>query len=438
MPLATNIKSSLVDAGLIFGLFVAIGGVYSVETRLPRTVVNQGKEGYEQKVKVESGLSGTTKRLIYVLRTRKDKTKWIGQYGGSAETEGCVQNGLDWLVRHQADDGFWSSECLGPKAGDIGSKCEHDGTCAPTGQPIKFAQTGLALLALQAAGNYESNEEKYSTSVRRGVSWLIEHQQPDGALAGIQAGQPGNYGRNFMYAHGMAAFALAESCAVRKAQDKADARASETRRSRRSSSSSGSNTRRRLAILDPEAREERRLGFRLGDARLEIGPGGRDSRQPADDRSNAVLFQVVRTSDGRTAYTSGSGAGSDAMTAVGMLTHLMLLKDREASLVVTSGNHLAGQAKRHRASLQQGRADFYSLYNATLAMFQAGGENWTKWNAAVRDAVVADHPRDQAATEEAGAPEVHRVARVGGRIYSTALATLMLEVYYRFSRQGEG
>ena len=45
-------------------------------------------------------------------------------------------------------------------------------------------------------------------------------------------------------------------------------------------------------------------------------------------------------------------------------------------------------------------------------------------------------PRARAATVEAGTPEARFGGDQGGRIYSTALATLMLEVYYRFSREG--
>ena len=50
-----------------------------------------------------------------------------------------------------------------------------------------MAQTGLALLALQASGNYESNQEKYSSQVRLGLKWLIDHQGPEGALVGSSA-----------------------------------------------------------------------------------------------------------------------------------------------------------------------------------------------------------------------------------------------------------
>ena len=71
MTLARNVKSVLVDTGLLFGLFAAVGGVYSVETRLPRPAANRAREGYEQKVVVESGLSGTTKRLIVCLENPK-------------------------------------------------------------------------------------------------------------------------------------------------------------------------------------------------------------------------------------------------------------------------------------------------------------------------------------------------------------------------------
>src|SRR5206468_2171236 len=88
-------------------------------------------------------------------------------------------------------------------------------------------------------------------------------------------------------------------------------------------------------------------------------------------------------------------AGSDALTAVGMLTHLLLLKDPEASLVGTSARHLAGQSESYRDRVRGGNAEFYTLYNATLAMYQAGGENWDRWNGAVRDAVVAIQSKGQ-------------------------------------------
>ena len=105
MTLAERIKSILVDTALVIGLILAVGAVYSVEVRLPRRPADRPDANYEVKTEDESGLTGTTKRHTYVLRTRKDKTKWIGQFGGSVETEGAVQDGLDWLVRHQADDG---------------------------------------------------------------------------------------------------------------------------------------------------------------------------------------------------------------------------------------------------------------------------------------------------------------------------------------------
>jgi hypothetical protein len=96
-----KLKSSLVDMALIVGLMLAVAGVYNVETRLPRAKVDAEKDGYEEKVVIETGLSGTTKRSTYVLRTRKDKAKWVAQFGGSPQTEGCVQDGMPWRQREQ-------------------------------------------------------------------------------------------------------------------------------------------------------------------------------------------------------------------------------------------------------------------------------------------------------------------------------------------------
>lgn len=72
----------------------------------------------------------------------------------------------------------------------------------------------------------------------------------------------------------------------------------------------------------------------------------------------------------------------------------------------------------------------YYWYYATLALFQHQGEHWRRWNQAVTEQLLEHQHRDG---PSAGTWDpVGEWAPVGGRVYQTALCTLMLEVYYRY------
>jgi hypothetical protein len=81
----------------------------------------------------------------------------------------------------------------------------------------------------------------------------------------------------------------------------------------------------------------------------------------------------------------------------------------------------------------RGQTNFYYWYYATLALFQHGGDPWTRWNAAIRDRIVR---LQHASGHRSGSwdPDESLYGAKGGRIYSTALAALTLEVYYRYLR----
>ena len=82
------------------------------------------------------------------------------------------------------------------------------------------------------------------------------------------------------------------------------------------------------------------------------------------------------------------------------------------------------------------KSDTYNLYYwyyGTLAMYQHGGDAWYRWNAQARDEIVR---RQRTNGHPAGSwdPDDSPYGVKGGRIYGTALATLSLEVYYRYLR----
>ena len=74
----------------------------------------------------------------------------------------------------------------------------------------------------------------------------------------------------------------------------------------------------------------------------------------------------------------------------------------------------------------------YYWYYGTLAMYQVGGTAWTTWNKAMSSAIIEQQRQDghfKGSWDPIGA-----WGEEGGRVYSTALLTLCLEVYYRYGR----
>jgi hypothetical protein len=78
----------------------------------------------------------------------------------------------------------------------------------------------------------------------------------------------------------------------------------------------------------------------------------------------------------------------------------------------------------------EGKTNVYYWYYGTLAMYQLQGIYWTRWNDALRSALLSSQIKDGS---EAGSWDPDGVwGGYGGRVYSTALSTLCLEIYYRY------
>ena len=67
-------------------------------------------------------------------------------------------------------------------------------------------------------------------------------------------------------------------------------------------------------------------------------------------------------------------------------------------------------------------------------MFQIGGPRWDRWNEALKTALI-DKQRVIKTEDEYGSWDpVDPWSMIGGRIYSTAINCLSMEVYYRYPK----
>ncbi|MEI6534658.1 MAG: hypothetical protein WCN98_04895, partial [Verrucomicrobiaceae bacterium] len=74
-------------------------------------------------------------------------------------------------------------------------------------------------------------------------------------------------------------------------------------------------------------------------------------------------------------------------------------------------------------------------YYYAQAFFQNGGPEWKLWNETALPAILANQNKDGSWSPNLR-PDQGGVAG-GDNIYSTALCTLMLEVYYRYVKVGD-
>ena len=82
-----------------------------------------------------------------------------------------------------------------------------------------------------------------------------------------------------------------------------------------------------------------------------------------------------------------------------------------------------------------GSIDMYYWYYATLAMYQVGGAEWKTWNEALKTAMVDNQRKDTTYCMYKGSWDpIGPWGPDGGRVYSTAILAMCLEVYYRYDK----
>ncbi|MFI4898703.1 MAG: hypothetical protein ACIARR_12880 [Phycisphaerales bacterium JB059] len=339
--------------------------------------------------------------VVYPQRNEATRRALVERGGGSERTEQAVANALAWLARNQSPDGRWSArefERVGGRSGDP-ARYEFDVAC-----------TGLALLCFLGADHTPTRPGPYQETVARGLAWLIQCE-----------GDPGDFRRGeSMYSQGIATIALCEGYAMTRDPEllppiqRAVAFISGARNSnvggwRYEPGQAGDTS--VLGWMVMAMKSAQRCG-------VEVEPGAMPA---AGDWLSLVMDDRWI---GRYAYRPGMEA-THSMTAEGMFVQQLLGTDRSDPRMNGSARFVLQELPRWDAE-----SPTYAWYYATLALFQHGGGAWTRWNRAISRELVRAQRVDGPA---AGSWDpTDRYARIGGRIYQTAICTLSLEVYYRY------
>ena len=362
--------------------------------------------------------------LVYRTRLDPNRAKLALKAGASGESEKSVEMALEWLRKHQDADGRWDGGVAKYRDGSIATNEDSFTVHCPPGDicfgecfywEADTALTSLSLLAYLGAG-YTHTDGKHADTVSRGLDYLIRIQKPNGDLRG-QSVAVG------MYCHAMAALAMCEAYAL-----------------------TGDERLKKPASLA--------IDF-LVDSQAEGGAAWRyEPKAPVGDTSilgwvvlalrsgRSMGFSVPDSSiKGIQAWLDGVQSGrsgglskyqpwrevTPTMTAEAWVCRWFLNLDTNPKRNLESANYLLEHGP------DRDPYNLYYWYYGTLSMFQNGGEGWDKWNGLVRDRIVK---RQKTKGHQTGSwdPDDSSYGAYGGRIYSTALATLTLEVYYRFLR----
>lgn len=353
----------------------------------------------------------------YLLRNNPNRLMYAQPFGASQASEEAVARGLRWLAGSQLPDGSWNAQATGAgRENRVVGSTVYQGI----GRNADTGLTGLALLAFLSAGHTHAQGE-YSNTVRKGLEYLVSQQLPTGDLSGRkqQSNQPADIFAR-MYCHGIAAFALSECYAMTGDPtlfQPVSLAASFT-----------------IKCQDPISGGWRYVPQDKGDlsqfgwqalALRSAHHGGLEIPNVTWTHMDRFLDSVSGGTHGGLGKYRPQESPTTTMTAEKLACHLLL----EKSLSIEAENEARRDLLQHLPGV--GDDNVYYWYYGTLAMFQFQDENWKRWNDSLQQRLISLQEPDQSYLSGSWPPD--RVwGGYGGRVYSTAMSCLCLEVYYRY------
>ncbi len=345
----------------------------------------------------------------------------IGANGVS--TMRITDDALTWLKNHQRPDGSWSSAHFDLECG----KQDDDVICSGKGSPQQdVGVTGLALLAFLGTGNTH-RVGKYKYTCMGALTWLVDIQDPDGNFADSKSS-------DLAYGHIIATVAMCEAYAITRDDDfeLPSRKAVEF-----------------MSVVLEDKDDITLIGWAVV-AMTVAREYDIAIDQSSLDRCMRIL--VERTDESGRTVASGLGARDqtggepgaehadrhERPTALALLARIFA--DPTLSTypgnreMIDKGVELIEARPIAWDTSDPGEIDFHYWYYGSYALYQYSvidSKPWKAWEKGMRE-VLSEHQAKEGEAKGSWDPSVDPWGNVGGRVYSTAMLALCMEVYYRY------
>ncbi len=352
------------------------------------------------------------------LANRSDRGAAVAMGGGNEASERAVARALRWIADHQFPDGSWAyTQVHNPNCQGQCPDCEFS-----KANKGRMSATAMALLPMLGAG-ITHREGRYRAQVKAGLDFIVNNRTEvqEGLILTEQISFP------FMYHQALSTIVVCEAAAMTRDKDLGRIAEEAVRYICWAQDPIGGGWR----YTPKQQGDTSGLGWNFM-ALKSASMGNIDVPMMTVIKTKNFLDNVVGVEDGakygylNNDLTSEDGLNREieAVTAIGLLSQMYMGWQADDSAL-----------KRGTDYLDEWGPDpdnLYYSYYATQVMHHAGGEKWERWNQSMRDSLIQLQVSDRnshafGSWDNTGGGSIAS----GGRLTSTSLATMILEVYYR-------
>ncbi len=394
----------------------------------------------------------------HTIYGRECRRHYAEDYGATSDTEDALEAALNWISRHQFEDGGWNwdhreATCPYLKEPEpCNSECRNEGG----DWYARYSATGMALLPFFGAGMGPDHEE-YGEMITKGIEWML-YKGPAKPLSTGRLFMPGFGGHGAQgYEQALATWALCE--AVGTFRQTGFGTLNEVDVAKAANQGVGTimqchfvkipGSRRYGAIHyecspNPIFADVSVCAWHLNALKSGAALGFNDSlpggsRHAATRKFLDVMGELTEGREGGSTVIPDPAYGDYGTT----YTYCIVRGDyhpargsnilgRYCRALNGAPPQAAGMRESSRLTLQQGfTLGSYHDLAAAHFMRYVGGSNWDIWSEKMNEKLLATQELPDSGHKRGSWGTGGKVAGPCGRLFDTAAHSLCLEVYYR-------